>query len=117
MQKIHIDWEMFGILVDKLSNKIKRKGLKFDGIYGIPRGGLPIAVCLSHSLNLPLLLYPTKNSLVIDDISDTGKTLKSFKNRKIACLYSSKWTETNPDYFVLTKEDKDSWIVFPWEVE
>ena len=56
MNKIYIDWENFGIMMDELYEIIKISNIKFDGIYGIPRGGLPIAVALSHKLNLPLFI-------------------------------------------------------------
>ena len=112
MKKLYISWEQFGMMVEELGNKIKGT---FDGIYGLPRGGLPIAVYMSHKFNIPLLLYPTENSLVVDDISDTGKTLQSHKNKKIACLFSTDWTETKPDWFVDKKLNKDEWIVYPWE--
>jgi len=112
---ILLTWEDVGNAIKVLTDKIKKSKLKFDGIYGIPRGGLPIAVALSHTLGLPLLLHPTKNTLVVDDISDRGYTLQSYKNRKIACLYTSNWTVTVPDFYVLKKEHKTDWIIFPWE--
>ena len=115
MEVRNISWKQFGEESEELVQKIKDSKLVFDGVYGIPRGGLPLAVIVSHRLGLPLLLYPTKNSLVVDEISDTGKTLKSFKNRKIATLYTTPWTVTAPDFFVGTKEMKTDWIVFPWE--
>ena len=115
MNRIYISWKDFGSMIEKLSNLIKKSRYKFDGVYGIPRGGLSLAVALSHKLNLPLLLYPTKKSLVVDDISDTGKTLQSHKNKKIACLFSSRWTDVEPDYFINTKINTKDWIVFPWE--
>lgn len=115
--KIFISWHDYQSMINELSEKIKRSGEVFKSVYGIPRGGLPIAVSLSHKLNLPLVLHPTKNSLVCDDVSDLGKTLRSHKDKKIACLYSSDWTEVVPDYYVRTKTDKNSWLVYPWEVE
>lgn len=115
MEKIYIDWETVGIMIDELVNKVNSSDMEFDGVYGIPRGGLPLAVALSHNLNLPLLVHPTKNSLVCDDISDTGVTLSNIKHKMIVCLYTSKWTKVIPYHFVRVKEDKNSWIVFPWE--
>ena len=117
MNKIYVDWKEFGIMIDKLAEKIKASKEEFDGVYGPPRGGLPIAVVLSHSLNLKLLLYPTKDTLVVDDISDTGRTLTSHKNKKIATLFSTEWTSTKPDWFIEKKLNKTDWIVFPWEEE
>lgn len=113
MKLIKITWNEYQDMINKLVKQIKGN---FDGIYGVPRGGLPIAVSLSHKLNIPLLLHPTENSLVVDDISDTGKTLSSHKNKKIAVLFNTKWTKTNPDFYIDWKNDKDSWIIFPWEL-
>lgn len=110
-------WYSFDAAIDTLSRKIRprMRDLKLDGIFGVPRGGLIVAVALSHKLKLPLLLLPTENSLVVDDISDTGKTLSRIKNKAIATLYSTEWTITKPDFHVYNKLDKDDWIVFPWE--
>jgi len=114
MEKIFYTWEQIDTGVEELVSQIKKSKLKFDGLYGIPRGGLPLAVMLSYQLNLPLLVYPTVNTLVVDDISDTGKTLMSMKNKKIACLFNSKWTKVKPDFYAYTKTNKQSWIMFPW---
>lgn len=117
MNKIYLTWEDFGEMVDSLAQQVQESELKFDGVYGIPRGGLPIAVSLSHKLNLPLLDEPTINTLVVDDISDTGKTLDEFTNAyEIATLFSTDWTIVKPKYWVREKENKEDWIVFPWEV-
>lgn len=115
MKRINITWDKATKMIEKLAVKIKKSGIKFDGVFGIPRGGLPLAVILSHQLDLPVLLYPTKNTLVVDDISDNGFTLQRMKNKKIATLYSTNWTITKPDWFVEMKKSKDDWLVFPWE--
>lgn len=118
MNKIYLSWEDFGIMVDNLVKKIKKSRLKFDGVYGIPRGGLIIAVCLAHKLNIPLLyVTPSPDDLVVDDISDTGKTLYSYDYKKTACLFTTPWTKTEPDFWVGEKLKKKDWIVFPWEEE
>ena len=115
MNNVYITWDQFGKMVDELSIKILETNEMFDGVYGLPRGGLPLAVSLSHKLDLKLLLYPTKNTLVVDDISDTGKTLASHKNKKIATLFSTEWTISSPDWFINKKLNKEEWIIFPWE--
>ncbi|MEI6731641.1 MAG: phosphoribosyltransferase [archaeon] len=117
MQKDYLSWNQFSDCVAKLIVLIKKDNLKYDGVYGIPRGGLPLAVTMSHALGLPLLAHPTENTLVVDDISDTGNALNGIKRKKIACIYTTPWTITKPDYFILTKESKDHWIIFPWEGE
>jgi len=117
MKKVIISWQMVDKMIAKLVKDIKDSGIKFDGIYGVPRGGLPLAVMLSYRLNIPVLLYPTKNTLVVDDISDNGFTLQRMKNKKIATLYSTDWTIAKPNWFVEKKKSKDDWLIFPWETK
>ncbi len=102
-------------MINQLARKIKKSKIEFNGIYGVPRGGLLPAVILSHKLNLPILLYPTEHTLVVDDISDKGYTLQRLKNKKIATLYSTAWTITKPTWHIDIKKDHNDWLVFPWE--
>ena len=105
--------------MDLIEIYIKKKKLKFKGVYGPPRGGLTMAVMLSHRLGIPMLLDPPKKDdhvLIVDDIADTGKTLKKFENYnncKIMTLWYHKQSVLVPDYWINQKYDK--WIVFPWE--
>ena len=109
----YFTWSDFDKSVDYISNKCKK--FKFSGIYGIPRGGLCLAVALSHKLKIELISEPKKNSLIVDDVYESGLTLNSFKNIEGAMffvLFSKKrpiwWNAVN-----LAK--KKEWIVFPWE--
>jgi len=117
MKKIYVTWDEIEEMIKKIAKEIKKSKIKFDGVYGIPRGGLPIAVKMSHMLDIPVLLYPTKKTLVVDDISDDGYTLQRMKNKKIATLYSTDWTITKPNWFVKKKPSKKHWLVFPWEMK
>ena len=109
----YFTWSDFDKSVDYISNKCK--SFKFSGIYGIPRVGLCLAVALSHKLKIELISEPKKNSLIVDDVYESGLTLNSFKNIEGAMfivLFSKKrpiwWNAVN-----LAK--KKEWIVFPWE--
>ena len=75
---INFTWEEFDKSVELISYKSKEWDL--SGIYGIPRGGLCLAVALSHKLNLELLKEPKNNILIVDDIYDSGKTLQRYKD-------------------------------------
>ena len=109
----YFSWDQFDKSVELIANKCKF--LEFSGIYGIPRGGLCLAVALSHKLNLNLISEPIKNSLIVDDIYETGTTLNTFKNidgAKFFVLFSKVkpiWWNT---VFITNKKE---WIVFPWE--
>ena len=115
MKEIIITWEEVGKMIDELALKIKKSGEKIDGVFGVPRGGLPLAVILSYKMDIPVLLYPTENTLVVDDISDNGYTLQRLKNKKIATIYTTDWTITQPNWFIEKKLSKEHWLVFPWE--
>ncbi len=109
----YFTWNEFDKSVDYIANQCKL--LKLSGIYGVPRGGLCLAVALSHKLNIQLIKKPSKNSLIVDDVYETGLTLSNFKDIEGAIFYviiSKKkpiwWNTVNLSY-------KKEWIVFPWE--
>ena len=88
---------------------------RFDGIYGIPAGGLILAVYLHYRLKLPLLLAPTPNSLVVDDIVDNGLSMSHYitnGNFTVSLFYRKNGT-WEPKLWLREKHDK--WVHFPWE--
>ena len=109
----YFTWSEFDRSVEYIANQCK--SFELSGIYGVPRGGLCLAVALSHKLNIKLIEKPIRNSLIVDDVFETGLTLSNFKNIKGAnfyVLFSKKkpiwWNAVNLTY-------KEEWIVFPWE--
>ena len=74
----YFTWTDFDKSVLHIANKCK--SLEFSGIYGVPRGGLCLAVALSHQLKVNLISKPIKNSLIVDDVFETGITLNTFKD-------------------------------------
>ena len=53
--KSFITWSEYDLYIDRIADWVKYKCEEDIGaIYGLPRGGLPIAVSLSHRLDLPL---------------------------------------------------------------
>lgn len=111
----YYSWDDFENDIPKLVKRIKKFKKQFNGIYAIPRGGLVIAVKLSHELNLPLLMGGvTKNTLVIDDVADTGSMLLPLKERKaiIATIFYKPWSKVVPDIWL---RKTGNYIDFPWE--
>ncbi len=109
-------WSDFGEDIKKMAVLIKSSGVKFESIWGPARGGLPLAVSLSHALHLPFVATPNgKTTLIVDDIADTGKTLKNFADQGyfIATIFYHKQSEFVPSIWLREKED--DWVVFPWE--
>ena len=110
---IYFTWNDFDKSVLHIANKCK--SLELSGIYGVPRGGLCLAVALSHKLNINLISEPRKNSLIVDDDYETGITLNTLKDIDGATFFvlfskmKTKWWNT---VFISKKSE---WIVFPWE--
>ena len=78
--KERYSWKQFEDDCETLA--VWARGKKFKSIFGIPRGGLVLAVKLSHLLDIPLVLNRediTGHTLIVDDIADSGGTLERLK--------------------------------------
>ena len=105
MKKIYLDWDWFEKRIKEIAKQLKPIKHKFRYIYGVPRGGLVPAVKLSHYLELPLTFNPNKDSIIIDDCIDSGKTKEKFKDFFFIVLIDKQ------------KENIKDWLLFPWEVD
>lgn len=146
MQYHSVSWKQLHSLTHSLTDKIQKKNVKLDLIVGIARGGLTIAHIASDFLKLPVASFTissykdlkqqklsdisyhvggdlkNKHILLIDDVSDTGKTfvrgikyLTDLGANKIttAAPFIKPWTIHTPDFYV--KEVSD-WLVFPYDM-
>jgi len=140
--------QVYTMLLD-LAEDIKKAGFNPDLIVGVSRGGWAPARILSDLLDNPNLANvkaefylgvaetkgePTltqpvsaavegKKILVVDEVADTGKSLKLVKDHiieqgaaevKIATVYYKPWSIITPDYY---KKKTRRWVVFPWETK
>tara|TARA_R100001463_G_scaffold123619_3_gene180374 strand:- start:968 stop:1360 length:393 start_codon:yes stop_codon:yes gene_type:complete len=114
-QKILFSWTDLEELIDKLSKKIQEELPNIDTVTGIARGGLIPAVLISHKLGLKYtnVIYP--NTLVVDDICDSGATLKNSPGVYTATLHYKKSAIVKPTIYGELLEDEDKWIIYPWE--
>ena len=109
----YFTWKEFDKAVEQIANKCK--DLEFSGIYGVPRGGLCLAVALSHELEINLISEPKINSLIVDDVYETGITLNNFKNIEGAMFFVL-FSKIKPIWWnTVNISKKKEWIVFPWE--
>ena len=111
--KVFVYWDDISVLVDELCNTITSSGVQIKSITGIERGGLIPAVMISHKLNIPYVNKINKDTLVVDDICDSGETLKNTVAGYTATLHYKKTASFTPDFY--SKEVGDEWIVYPWE--
>lgn len=109
----HLSWHDFEQAVERIAQWVG--DCRCNGIYGIPRGGLVLAVALSHRLELPLLSEPQPGCLVVDDVFETGRTLAPHRQLPGAELVV--WiSKAEPLWWrALEVSPKAEWILFPWE--
>jgi len=88
----------------------------YSGIYGVPRGGIPLAVALSEKLGLPLVSSPDSNTLIVDDVVATGKIRARFMENDFACIHVKTFTPPDlfPTYYLHQEGD---WISYFWEAD
>ena len=115
ISKIHLDWNDIDNLIGVIVEKVYTEYPNIDSVHGIARGGLIPAVLLSHALDLPYSQTIGKDTLVIDDICDTGKTLEKAPGIYHAVLHYKKSASFTPNIYATTVGD--DWIVYPWESE
>ena len=141
--KTYYDWIDYGYDMKQV------KDFEFDHVVGIYRGSLPMAVHISNVFEVPMsivgfqtrdgkddepyMIHKTgeapKQVLVVDDIYDSGYTMKKVIEslshyRWISSIYPTaaysiqcfclfgKENKLNVSY---ANEHDGSWIVFPWE--
>ncbi|MCX8154109.1 MAG: phosphoribosyltransferase, partial [Candidatus Bathyarchaeota archaeon] len=129
--------------------KIRRSGFKPEVIVGISKGGWIPARVLSDLLAIqvlatvqvefyldiakpstePILKHEVtakvtgRKVLLVDDIADTGKTLRLARAHilhqgaievRIATLYKKPGSTITPDYY---EAETNVWVIFPWEIK
>jgi len=139
-----ISWERFASLSASLAEKLAAEGIEV--VVGIARAGLFPATALACALRIeffPVRITRRLNDrvtfqqpvwkvdvskeiggkivAVVDEIADTGQTLRLVTQRVreqgatrviTACLVSHSWTDPVPDQVALVT---DALVIFPWD--
>ena len=113
--KIYLSWGDMVDLVDTICEKIVTELPNIDSVYGIPRGGLIPAVMVSHKLGLPFAKAILPNTLVIDDIADSGVTLRDTVGVYTATLHYKPHTSCFEPNLYAEIHEGDEWIIYPFE--
>jgi hypoxanthine phosphoribosyltransferase len=138
--------EIYDMLIE-LAKRVKDSGFKPDLIVGVCRGGWTPARVMSDLLEnantasiriefylapgvtvrkpviTQAIMVPVRgvNVLVVDDVADTGESLKvavehldvcGAKAIKTATIYYKPQSIFKPEFFIVQTE---RWIIFPWE--
>lgn len=145
-----LDYVTFGVAVRELCQQVVDSGYEPDWIVAIARGGLLIGGAVSYALScknigvvnvefysdiderleVPVMLPPALNLadledtklLIVDDVADTGETLKLVVDTcepvvqeiRSLVIYEKPRSLHKPDY---AWKQTDQWINFPWSTE
>lgn len=124
--KHSLDWDDIDFYVNNIYNFILGAKKEYELIAGVTRGGLIPAVMLSYKLDIPIIAIDPDDildtdikTLVVDEIYDTGLTIKHLLSRNpaidVAVIMSK--DKHAPVTFMGVHIDIEDWIVFPWETE
>lgn len=142
-----VRWHELTDLIFIIAQQVKEQGLEFDRIISLAKGGWPMARTLADFLGIREAssigtrlyngigqvsekveiyqdLHDVSNErlLLIDDVSDTGKTLqhvlKHMEKSQAASLhtatvYFKPHSVCKPDFY---SKETTHWIIFPYEV-
>lgn len=142
-------WNIIYSMLLNLAKKISKDNYYPELIVGISRGGwIPARVIYdllgnSHLTDIKIEFYigigetrnkpimdkslsisvENKNILILDDVADTGESLKLVKEYirlkraleiKTATIYCKPHSRLIPDYYI---KNTEKWIIFPWELK
>jgi hypoxanthine phosphoribosyltransferase len=115
--KVILNWGDIDFLIKEIVYKILLETPTVDSVHGITRGGLIPATMISHQTGLPYVNVIGPNTLVIDDIADSGKTLEKSPGVYTAVLLYKPHTSTFKPNIWGNEHEGDQFIYFPWERE
>ena len=140
--KIYISWEEFHQDVKSVCEKIKNSGT-YNKIVAISRGGLLPAGIIAyeldirncHAINIATYIGDehreldhldnlddvgeiNSQTLIVDDLADSGQTFRllrqEFTKARFVSIYSKPAGLKEVDIYA--RELPDQWVVFPWDI-
>lgn len=148
LEFLFLTWNDIQRLIEKVVDRIIDDGYKPDIIIAISRGGFNPARILCDQLNVrklasvqvtyytgvntkgnePIFIHPLNayvsglKVLIVDDVADSGDSLKAVKKYvnlfnpseiRTVTLHYKPWSIIKPNYFA---EEVSIWIIYPWEI-
>lgn len=104
-----ITWEDVFLKTDEMVRFTANRPDSIQYVYGVPRGGIPIAVLVAEKTGYTMIEDPIgfdpKHVWVVDDIIDSGKTMLHYQ--RLGYLFTALYTKAAHEEY--------EWYEFPWE--
>ena len=116
--QVRVTWAELEREIRLLASKMVEHNWRPLGLYGVPSGGVPVALLLRRALDdilgcAPELTgAPDTGVWVVDDICDSGETLARYPGHLTAVLHVRPSSAGVPTVFLRQTED---WVVYPYE--
>jgi hypoxanthine phosphoribosyltransferase len=122
----HVSWPEIDSLIEQLSNLILKSKNRFSSITTLSRGGLVPSRLLADHLGIEKIFVDEKvisiDSLVVDDIFDSGKTFDKIiskyedSSKLVFATIFARRGKKFPAQLIYGKEtNDDGYVVFPWD--
>ncbi|MBT8242781.1 MAG: phosphoribosyltransferase [Nitrosopumilus sp.] len=122
----YVSWSEIDSLVNTLHDIISKSSRNFSSIATLSRGGLVPSRLLADHLGIKKITVDDKtissDTLVVDDIFDTGKTFENILSRiddSSKLIYATLFARRGkkyPSQLIYGKEtDGEGYVVFPWD--
>lgn len=122
----YVSWSEIDSLVNTLHDIISKSSRNFSSIATLSRGGLVPSRLLADHLGIKKITVDDKtissDTLVVDDIFDTGKTFENILSRiddSSKLIYATLFARRGkkyPSQLIYGKEtDDQGYVVFPWD--
>jgi len=122
----YVNWAKIDSLIEMLSDRILKSSRNFSSITTLSRGGLVPSRLLADHLGIEKIIVDAEkissDSLVVDDIFDSGKTFEKVKSRTddpsnlfYVTLFARRGKSFPSQLMYGEKTNDDGYVVFPWD--
>ena len=123
----YVTWSEIDSLIQVLSDLVLKSPRTFSSISTLSRGGLIPSRLLADHLGIQTIFVDQKiissNSLVVDDIFDSGETFEKILSKIddpsqlfFVTLFARRGKKHPPQLAYAAKTNDDAYVVFPWDV-
>jgi len=123
----YVSWSEIDSLIRVLSDLVLKSPRTFSSISTLSRGGLIPSRLLADHLGIKTIFVDQKiissNSLVVDDIFDSGVTFEKILSKIddpsklfFVTLFARSGKKYPPQLVYAAKTNDDTYVVFPWDI-